>query len=555
MNSILTILKFDILSKIGMGRKITKQAIISLIINIFFSLVIYTVFITGLYFISAITLSGIVPIPYEYLVVTTGAAMIIETIVCTGILVKNLYYDGENELLLRFPVDGGQIFTAKAIFAFLSNFAIALFFVYPIYVIYGVMTNASIGHYFTSILMLPLITLLPFSIANLIALPVINLTNFIKNRFALILALMIILVIFGFAFYMVMLKGVLEYAQNKSPTLLTNDMRNFMRELASKVIPFNWYANIIYGDNVIVSLLIVMAITICFFTLALVTSKKTVYRIVLKSIERESEAFEIKSVEKVRPVAISLLRKEYLLIFRSLNYSFQYLAMAIAAPLMVYFCNDLASSIGDTSVGGRIIPGLTMLVVIIFITIIVSFASTAISREGNTFYLTKIIPVPYRYQIAIKLILYLVVASGSVLASCIIVGSVFGGAKYGNNVKFSDMISIFSIAEFLIVALSCMAISNDIKTPTFEVGKNGELIDANKNVSTNIIFGCFIAVFFGVFTMITSYVPIKIGSATIINDAKGSYVALLILSFIIAVSSFLKLFFRLDKRYNNIKEQ
>jgi ABC-2 type transport system permease protein len=491
---------------------------------------------------------------YEYLVVCSGLGILIELLICTSVFVKNLYYDGENELLLRFPVNGNQIFATKAILTYIIGLTASLFFVYPMYIVYGIITSAPAIHYVTTFLLLPLVTLLPFSIACLIALPVINITNLIKNRFALLLALMIIIVVASFAVYMILLKGVLEYAQSSTTSLLSEGTRDYIRNIASSLIPFNYYANVIYGEFDLGSLFILIAITLAVSAIAFLVSKRTVYPIVLKSIERESEAMEIKPIDKVRPVFSALLRKEYVLIFRSLNYSFQYLSMAITAPIMVFFCNDLASTIGDSSVGGSIIPGLTMLVVIIFITIIVSFASTAISREGNTFYLTKIMPVPYRHQILIKLILYFVVSSASVLVSCIIVWIAFGGEKYGNHVQFVDIISIFGIAELIIITLSAMAIKSDMKTPTFEVSKSGELVNANKNVSINMLTGVLIAVLFGLFTMIFSYLPLTIAGLPIVSNNKQVYVLLLIIASIFASLSLFSLFFRIDKHYNKIKE-
>ncbi|MFA5449383.1 MAG: hypothetical protein WC292_02985 [Clostridia bacterium] len=553
MNSILTMLRLELKSKFGLGKEITPKSVVSFLINLFFSLVIYTVYIVGVYFIAGIMVSGNVPLKYEFLVIVSGVSVVVQTVVCTSAFVKNLYYSGDNELLLRFPVDGKQIFFAKSIYVYIYNLMISFVFTFPVFVIYGYLTNAGAAFYVTAVPFTIFLTVLPFCLSNLIALPVINLTNLIKNRFALILALLIIIVVSGFALYMLLLKGVLEYAQNKTQTILTEDFLAQIRGVASSMFPFNLYANVLYGNKVLLSFLYLLLLNAAVVLGAFFAAGKSVYPIVLKSIERGSESFELKTEDKVRPVFIALLRKEYVLIFRSLNYSFQYLAMAITAPIMIYFCNDLASSIGDASVGGRIVPGLTLLVVIIFITIIVSFASTAISREGNTFYLTKIMPVSYKYQVLVKLSLYFVVATLSVLVSCIVVGSVFGGEKYGNNVGFGDMAAIFFISEFLIVALSASAMISDIKSPSFDVSAAGDLVAANKNVSVNIFSGCVIAVVYGLAAMVFSYVPLVINGVTIIKNINTVYVILLIVSALMAAGLVLSLFLKLDKRYNKIK--
>ncbi|MCL2630924.1 MAG: hypothetical protein FWD49_05335 [Firmicutes bacterium] len=553
MNGVFTLLKLDLKSKFSQS-KFVKKSLSSFIINIIFTLIIYTVFIAGVYFITQIMTTGKVPLKYEFLVILSGVALLVQFVFCTAILVKNLYYDGDNELLLRFPVDGNQIFWSKAIMTFIANIIFSYVVIFPVLAMYGSLVGESAGFYFFCLAFLPLMSCLPFFTANLVALPVINLTNFLKSRFALVLSIMIIAVVFGFALYMLLLRGVLDYAQNKSENLLTADIQSTIRQIASSSVPFNLYGNVFFrNSNAWWSFLIIFFSTALLGAGAFFFAKKNVSRIVLDSIERESQAFEIKSKDKIRPLFFSLLRKEYLLIFRSLNYSFQYFAMALAAPVMVFFCNDLATAIGQSEVGGAIVPGLTMLVVIIFITIIVSFASTAISREGDTFYLTKIMPVSYHFQILVKLTMYFVVATASVLISCIIVGTVFSGAKYGYYVQFADIISIFSIAVLLIIALSCSAIRSDIKSPTFRVSKSGELAEANKNVSKNLMIGCFIAVVFGLATMIFAYVPLRINDVTIIRNTRGAYIVLSIIAVIYASYEAFMLFFRLPKKYNKIK--
>lgn len=99
---------------------------------------------------------------------------------------------------------------------------------------------------------------------------------------------------------------------------------------------------------------------------------RTYYKTILKGIETEKVSFHKKLPNVCRSVFGTLVHREFYLILRSFNYSFQYLAMAVAAPVMVYFCNNLAATMGKNTVGAAIVPGLTLLVITIFVTIIVS---------------------------------------------------------------------------------------------------------------------------------------------------------------------------------------
>ena len=249
-----------------------------------------------------------------------------------------------------------------------------------------------------------------------------------------------------------------------------------------------------------------------------------------------------------------MLHREFFLILRSFNYSFQYLAMAFAAPVMVYYCNDLAATMGRNTLGAAIVPGLTLMVIVIFSSIIVSFAATSISREGNAFYHTKIIPVSYTTQVLAKLLLYGAVGTASVVLSTVVVAAAFSSGDGLEMLNSLDIGCIFIISEMLTLALTCLAIAADVKSPTFNVSGDGEMVSANKNMVLALVVGMAIAALFGVFTMVFSFLPLTIGDVTIIpiGERNNIYAILGVLSALILAGSVAALFVGLEKRYQRI---
>lgn len=552
MNNIITMLRHEFHGRMGIGKKSSPKSWGIFLLSTIVSVLMYSLFVFIIYFVSSMLLRGRIVMHYEYLVLCTALSMIIQIATSTGSLVKNLYYDGDNELLLRFPVDGLEIFISKSVFVFIKNILTSVFLTLPFYIFYAIIMQKSAMFYVSSVFMSIYISIVPFCIANLIAIPTMHVVNSIKNKFGLILGLLIIMIVVSFSMYMMLLKGVMEYAQTQQTSIFSEEILTLFKTWAARFYPFTLFANILYGKHVILSIIITAVLTFGLGFLSYYLAKHSYFPTILKSLEREKTAFHKKSKDKTRTPFFSLLKVEYLLIFRSFNYSFQYLAMAVAAPFMVYFCNDLASHIGDASVGGKIIPGLTLMVIILFMSIIVSFASTTISRNGNTFYFTKIMPVPYKYQITVKMTLYFIVATMSALVSCIVVGIAFGGEKFGNNVRIVDVLSIFTITLFNIVSLTCWAIIADLKSPTFEVNSDGELVQANKNVSNSLIGGSVLSVLYGLFAMVFTYIPLKIGGITFINGINHVYLYLLGISLIMAGVSVLILYSKIDKKYERL---
>ncbi|NCA67049.1 MAG: hypothetical protein EOM87_03180 [Clostridia bacterium] len=140
-------------------------------------------------------------------------------------------------------------------------------------------------------------------------------------------------------------------------------------------------------------------------------------------------------------------------------------------------------------------PALTLLIILIFVAIILSFAGSCVSREGENFYLTKISPVSVKLQVLVKLALYLVVAFASILVTTAVV-------ILTKQVTVGMGFAIMGIAMMIAIAITCMAVKLDINKPQFAVGGDGELINGNASIFIALVVGFAIAVGFGIFGMV-----------------------------------------------------
>lgn len=549
MNNFLITLKMEFRGIFNLGKDPTQKAWGLFALNLIFSAIIYAVMVCGIYFVCEMILKGSIPMNYEYLALATFISMLVQFVSATGQLVKVLYFDSDNELLIRFPLEGIELFLAKSVFVYINTLIISIVVTLPFYVFYGIFNNMGVAFYIHSVTTTLLISFIPFFLANLISVPVMHLNNLIRNKFGLKLTFVILMIVIGFSLYMMLLRGVLEYYQTQeSHNLFSEQTLLILKNVAKGLVPASLFANVLYGEMIWQSMLMIFLITAVLGLVSMYLGSYSYYPVLLKSIEKGREAFCKKSKNKPKSIFSSILFTELTTIFRSFNYSFQYLAMAIAAPFMVYFCNNLAVAVGDSSVGGAIIPGLTILVILIFDTIIVSFASTTISRTGENFYFTKVIPVSYRFQLLVKMVLYIIVAGGSNLLTCLSTWLIFGGEKYGNYIGIADVAGIFGISFFIIIALTAAAILSDMRSPTFDTNSDGDLVHANKNVTVSMVLGIMISVLFGVFAMLFTYIPMGSWRAGI----DGVYIILNAVSFLMAVISVLLLFINAEKKYGNI---
>ena len=556
--SIKTLLRLELRSRFGSRVETPVKTQIGRALNILFTLIVYAILVTGIYYLAEMFIVRS-ELRFEFLVFATIFTMGVATIVAIGNVVKNLYMSGDNELLLRFPVSGAEILIAKSIYCFLHNLVINAMLTLPFYIIFGVVTKAGAGYYFASIGVMLLSVLLPYFLANLVAIPVMMATNFVKNQFLLVLIILIGVLCAGFILYMTALKSILTYLSEEQLGLFSGEMIARYGEIASKCYPFKWYAMLLAGGSagyagkdIGLAFLYIFLLTAAVGVGAYLVTVKFYYKTILHGIETEKVSFHRKTPNMRRSVFGTLLHREFYLILRSFNYSFQYLAMAVAAPVMVYYCNDLASTMGKDTVGAAIVPGLTLMVIIIFVAIIVSFASTSVSREGSAFYHTKIIPVSYTAQVSVKLFLYALVGTASVVLSCVVVGAAFGTEKAGNLLTPLDVGCIFAISEMTVLSLTCLAIWADVRSPIFNVVGDGELVSANKNIAVSLLVGILVAVIYGAATMLLGFLPIEIGGFSVVDGLGDVYLILSVISLVILGASLAMLYVNLEKRYGKI---
>lgn len=559
MQSVRTLFKLDLKSRYGISPDVGKLKKFAQFGNILFFVLVYAVLVVGIYYLSNVfvTRSGL---RIEFLVIIATFTIALATIISTSTVIKNLYQNGDNEMLLRFPVSGKEILVAKSIYCYLHNLVTCLLTMLPFYISFGVVTHASVGDYFAYIGIVLLSTFLPFFIANIIAVPVMKVMNLVKNQFLLVLIFTIIVVCAVFVFYLVSLSNVLKYLKNSNQTIFSADMIARYKHFAQNAYPFNWYAEIINGrkyaglssGQYALRFLYMFLINGALGVGAYFVTTREYYKTILYGIETQKASFKKKIKDVRRPVWYALFRREFYLILRSFNYSFQYFAMACAAPVMVFFCNRLAASMGTESVGASIMPGLTLMVIVIFVTIIVSFASTCISREGNCFYHTKIIPVSYTNQSLVKFLLYSMTGTLSVALSCAVSGGYYTSEAGGHLLTPLDVGAIFGIAEMLVLSLTCLSMIADIKSPTFNVSGDGELVAANKNVALALVVGIVAAIAYGLFTMLFSFFPFSIGSLVIGGNMSAIYLILSVITLLLLAGSLAGLFVNLNKRYQKI---
>ena len=276
---------------------------------------------------------------------------------------------------------------------------------------------------------------------------------------------------------------------------------------------------------------------ICVLLLVIFIFADKIYlKIILSNNEKGLKAFKNNYQIKSRSIAGALFFREFINIFRSPNYSFQYLTVVATTPLMVYFSSEIASSIGVAQIGAGVLPGIIVLVLIMFLSMGTSFAATSVTREGENFFHTKLIPVKYSKQILIKFLMYLIVSIPAIFISTFILA-------FANFIDYISALLIALSVSMIIVGNICSSISLDIKRPQFYFLEGGEVTATNRNINSSIGIGFIIAMIVGIACIAISFF-VSVPSMYLVLYGFGiPYMAIEIFT----------LFFKLEKRYRSIE--
>ena len=474
----------------------------------------------------------------EFLVLFIALSQLILTLFGISSVIKNLFRSGDNELLMRFPVTPGAVFASKIAVFILYQIIFTLVVELPVFIIFGISTAQAWSYYALLPVVLIFSIVLPLSIANLLAIPVMQISARTRNMFTLSLLVSVIMVAVGFAIYMHVIQGVVDYMKEEAMSFFSKETMGIVSEAAKYIYPSNWFAYMLIGKWRLGASLLSLAVVVIFAVGAFILNKKHYLSTILRDIEGSGATFTMVTKNKVRTPTWATFRREFLDIFRSSNYSFQYLCMAVAAPVMVYYCNKLAASMGENTIGAVIVPALALMVMLIFCAIILSFAASSVSREGENFYLTKIVPVSYRTQVLIKLALYMAVSTLSILVTAIVIW-------VSGQVEAKYAFSAFGISFLVSVAVTCFAVRLDTTRPQFAVGGDGELSVGNVSTFVVLFVGFAISVLYGLFGMVGLF----------LWGTTMTYLILAGVSLLLAVAAVLWLMIGLDQRYNKISQR
>lgn len=421
-------------------------------------------------------------------------------LIVVGVFLEIKFFLKPNDVHItaRFPLSSVQLFISQLLIVYFYLFAISFLLLFPIMMIYG----ASIGiisfifvlRLFLTLFLAPLV---PFAVASLFVIPTMFILTKLESKNILKLVLFLILLAVGFFLYSRILNFLADYyvhqhvdAEKKNLiVVLINSLNNGWNFLG-------YPNNLIYGSQILKSLGVIFAVTIVVLTLGILASIP-LYSKTRENILEGKQSIFSKKTQLTKDSAFSaIFKNEFKNIIRTHTYAYFYLGVSIITPVMVFLTNMIIQKIGTAQVGSSIVFGVSLLIVLVFMSMINSFSASAISREGKEFYITKIIPVSYKKQLLAKGLLNAIVSTGALIISLVILCSM-------NFISVLQGMIIFIIALLLSVGIIFNGFNINVRNPSINKSKVGE--ESQTNTTIAMLLGFVISAIEGLIAIVLSF--------------------------------------------------
>lgn len=530
MQRILKLFKFQLDNKFNIFKQKSLKSFLAqfskyLITIGVLTLALYLIF-RKIFFILGIIVNA------EFVAILLLATQCISFCFAIANIISTLYLSKDNELLMVLPVTFNQLFISKIMILYITEFLFNLLYIVPVFLTIGIIGKLAFTYFIMLLVIVPILPLVPIALASVVSIPIMFVLKFFK-RHLLVSIISILAIVAGvFVLYMSIvtkLSGAMNIAEKQIETSIKLNAK--LKEMGGNIFAYLQIAESMFNVKYIFWILIYMVfggglVCGCFLLI-----KPFYYKIATINTENNSVIkAKYKGFKKRKPF-VELLINEIRQVFRSPSYIFQFFLFTIFMPLIVFTYDKLLLTIAVNQAGQDMIIGSHVLVLSIIALMSNAISSTAISKEGGTFYIAKTTPISFYTQVGAKITFNAIFTLGAVLITTI------------STLIFTSINPLtVLITSFSVMILSfghiCHSFGMDLQNPVLDWYDNSEISSIGKNTTKCIIYALILSV---LMCVIITFLGVA-----------GIFIALLF-SVLYAISSMYMLIIR-TKYYYNLME-
>lgn len=344
------------------------------------------------------------------------------------------YFSQDVEHLLPLPLRPGQIVTAKFLTVLLYEYLTLLVLLVPLLIVIGVKINGGALYYLYAVLVYLALPVVPLVLASVIAMAIMSFAGVARNkdRFRMYGGIAAVLASFGLNMFIQRSLNRAMKPEQVQEMLLGGD--NTFVDFATRSFPsVKLAANALLKESQLAGaawLVLFVGLTALFYFAFVLLAQRFYFKGVMGISETGARRIRLSGSQLDKQTSQqsalkALVTKELRILMRTPPFFLNCVLMSFLWPVLMLIPimtqPDFRDMIGmvrtmfDSATSSAIVPaiGLAML---LFVSGANATSSTAISREGAGFFVSKYIPVPYRSIIAAKVVSgWLITMIGAVL--------------------------------------------------------------------------------------------------------------------------------------------
>lgn len=433
--------------KIDLSFLKTKKGIISKVVLSLLALVAITAVIFLLFYVAKLmnVFSLISNIPVTVIVVIFTVMYVLSIISCTYSLMKTLFFAKDNQVLLTLPVSTTQVFASKLIVSYLYEFVKSLYFIFPLFVAYGMICSFPFMFYFWALFCMIILSALPVALGALFSIFAMLINIFLKNYpvikwilFSVCIALGVWLVITVISAIPPNIDLVRQWG------IMYWDIQAFLNDFYIYAYPFTMITKFVVGGYVGLSVVIInittlyvglclLGLIVLCIGLAFLIAKPIFTKMASTPFEYKRKETDKAKLNKVLGNKFSLVKKEALMAFRNSEEIISMVAVAVAMPILIYLLNTIFQAMSTRLLGDYMIVSFNLLMILLISLASNNKIASVYSREGSASYLIKTRPIEYYMSLLAKLIVPSIIMVISIIASVAIFKG-FNALSIGNTI-------------------------------------------------------------------------------------------------------------------------
>lgn len=346
-------------------------------------------------------------------------------------MMSTLYAAEDAAFLSALPVRPTAVFFAKLLLVYVGALKIAAILLFPslltVSVTYAAAGNSMSYAFFPLILLIILAApMLPIFIVVLFSMPVMWIGSRLKGRATVKTVFSLLFYIILMAGYMVLVFFINTQGMGQNGNIVSDAALDGLRLLSDVMYPNTVLVSMCLGIDPAVNFGIFLAIWTG-LTAATVLFAMLFYRRI-STRRAESRAEERKGAPsyKRHRLVISLVKKDFITVMRDPSAAMGTFSNIVLAPIVMVVMFFFIRGDGDRAMSEfsaeMMMRGIVMLYPVIFLAGTNMVAMTAYSREGESFFIAKALPIPARTSVNAKL-LFSLLSAGAAIAVIFVISA------------------------------------------------------------------------------------------------------------------------------------